>query len=336
VTESHPPVHQRALELLERAERVGGLGSWEWHPDSGELLWSENLYRLYGHEPGAVEPSTGVFLALVHPDDHERVAAALARRSVEGLAFRIVRPDGGIRHLQAAMAEGREGGWMVGSIQDVTERRRADREIAGHVAVAEALERWTGIDTSGPDLLARLGAAFDACCGRLWLPEEGELSVRAAWTAPGAELPPERADQALATAAWRRGTPGVTASRGAAQTSLTIPARTERDILAVAQLTVPEDIEAGERLLRTLTGIGSELGHFLQRRRGELSPGPLTPRELEVLQLAAHGASAREIAARLEISPATVKRHFESIYARLGVADRASAVATAMRRGFVE
>jgi hypothetical protein len=37
--------------LLERAEQVGGIGSWHWQIDSDELLWSDNLYRLYGLSP---------------------------------------------------------------------------------------------------------------------------------------------------------------------------------------------------------------------------------------------------------------------------------------------
>ena len=59
----------------------------------------------------------------------------------------------------------------------------------------------------------------------------------------------------------------------------------------------------------------------------------LTPREVQVLQLAARAYSAAEIAEALFLSPATVKRHFEGAYARLGVSDRAAAVAEAMRQG---
>ena len=61
------------------------------------------------------------------------------------------------------------------------------------------------------------------------------------------------------------------------------------------------------------------------------SAAPLTPRELEILELAAEGYNGPGIAAELVLSPATVRTHFEHIYAKLGVRDRASAVATAMR-----
>jgi two-component system nitrate/nitrite response regulator NarL len=88
-------------------------------------------------------------------------------------------------------------------------------------------------------------------------------------------------------------------------------------------------------LIRTLTGIGSELGRFLARRRAQLGPRPLSNRELEVLNLAAEGYSGPQIAEQLFLSPSTVKTHLEHIYEKLGVGDRASAVATALRTGLV-
>jgi DNA-binding NarL/FixJ family response regulator len=62
---------------------------------------------------------------------------------------------------------------------------------------------------------------------------------------------------------------------------------------------------------------------------------PLSPRELEVLGLIARGSTNREAAARLFISEATVKTHLLHIYGKLGVNDRAAAVATAFTRGLL-
>jgi PAS domain S-box-containing protein len=61
----------------------------------------------------------------------------------------------------------------------------------------------------------------------------------------------------------------------------------------------------------------------------------LTPREQEVLQLAAEGSSTSEIAAALVLSSGTVKTHFQHIYAKLDARDRAAAVATALRLGLI-
>src|SRR4051794_7755003 len=63
--------------------------------------------------------------------------------------------------------------------------------------------------------------------------------------------------------------------------------------------------------------------------------GPLSQRELEVLQLVAGGSTNREAAARLFITEATVKTHLLNTYAKLGVGDRAAAVAEAFNRGLL-
>jgi len=65
--------------------------------------------------------------------------------------------------------------------------------------------------------------------------------------------------------------------------------------------------------------------------------GPLiSPRESQVLRMIADGHSAPEIASRLFISPSTVKTHTKALFEKLGVSDRAAAVAEAMRRGLLE
>jgi len=72
------------------------------------------------------------------------------------------------------------------------------------------------------------------------------------------------------------------------------------------------------------------------RARAETSPRLLSDREMEVLRLTAEGHSAPEIGRRLYLSAATVKTHLQRIYEKLGVTDRAAAVAEAMRRGLLE
>lgn len=62
----------------------------------------------------------------------------------------------------------------------------------------------------------------------------------------------------------------------------------------------------------------------------------LTCRELEILELVADGYSTPAIAARLSVSPATIKAHLASLYEKLGVSDRAAAVAQGFRRGIID
>jgi two-component system nitrate/nitrite response regulator NarL len=77
------------------------------------------------------------------------------------------------------------------------------------------------------------------------------------------------------------------------------------------------------------------LAGALRARTAPAAP-VLTPRERAVLALAAEGRSTPEIAAHLRVASTTVKTHLQSVYAKFGVPDRTSAVATAMRRGLLE
>jgi two-component system nitrate/nitrite response regulator NarL len=72
------------------------------------------------------------------------------------------------------------------------------------------------------------------------------------------------------------------------------------------------------------------------RLREHESRPALSPREHEILELTANGLSAPDIARDLQISAATVKTHLRNIYEKLGVSERAAAVAEAMRRGLLE
>jgi two-component system, NarL family, nitrate/nitrite response regulator NarL len=89
-------------------------------------------------------------------------------------------------------------------------------------------------------------------------------------------------------------------------------------------------------LVQTMTAIGHELGEFWSRRRGQLAPPLLTPREIQVLELAALGQTVPQMAESLSISAATAKTHLENIYRKLQASDRSAAVARALRLGLID
>ncbi|MBI3574390.1 MAG: PAS domain S-box protein, partial [Gammaproteobacteria bacterium] len=122
---------------LANAQRLARLGNWDWNLDSGELHWSEETFRIFGLDPRTAVPAAEDFLKAIHPDDRERVRAA-AHRAIENNApfsieFRIVRPDGAERivHEEAEIARDKTGKAvrMLGTTQDVTERKQAEDKI---------------------------------------------------------------------------------------------------------------------------------------------------------------------------------------------------------------
>ena len=82
---------------------------------------------------------------------------------------------------------------------------------------------------------------------------------------------------------------------------------------------------------RLAAGLAGEI-----RRRAEPAGPVLSPREREVHNLIAKGSSVPAIAAELFLAPSTVKTHVQRLYEKLGVSDRAAAVAEAMRRKLLE
>jgi two-component system nitrate/nitrite response regulator NarL len=86
---------------------------------------------------------------------------------------------------------------------------------------------------------------------------------------------------------------------------------------------------------RLAPDVQAELVRQIQMRAVEDRP-VLSPREREVLVMIADGLSAPDVAGQLHVSPATVKTHLQSLYEKLGVSDRAAAVARAMRLGLLE
>jgi PAS domain S-box-containing protein len=360
------PDRGRQEALLESAERLAQMGSWEWIPDADELVWSDNLFRIFGLTPGEITPSLGSAFDQVHPDDRQRVeqqAELLRAGRMPPLEYRIVMPTGGVRHLRATVTvvEDEPGRPMriVGLVQDVTEARMAQRGLAAHAAVANALVEWESLEESSELLLGGIAEAMEVEIGVLWIPEGDVLACRGLWRADsieGAEfesvtrglryplgvgIPGRTWEERAATSFADPGSIVNRERREAAASAglrgaVAFPALIGNEVLAVLEFHSREEIELTERLAQALESIGHEIGRFLGRHRAELGTLSLTARELDVLRLAAQGHTRPEIAKSLGIGPATVKTHFEHIFEKLDVPDRAAAVAEALREGLIE
>jgi DNA-binding NarL/FixJ family response regulator len=248
---------------------------------------------------------------------------------------------------------------MIGTVQDVTERRQAERELAAHFAVSDALSDWQAGEPGVRRLLRDLAEALDYELGILWVPRGNVLIAWAIWQSTTLQEPElEPALRALRLSrgvgligtAWASGQPSHVSEvtdhaasvareivigsglRGA----LALPATHGDEVLAVLGFGARQEGALTDRFMRSVIGIGYEIGQSLERRRSELHPSLLTTRELEVLQLSATGHARRQIADRLQVSESTVKTHLEHIYTKLGVSDRASAVGEALRQGLIQ
>ncbi len=128
---------RRSEASLAEAQRIAHLGNWEWNLDSGEVRWSDEAYRIYGFEPGEIDPTYETFWNLVHPEDREYVREAIHAALHHGQPYdfehRIVRPDGETRTVSRQGEVARDATErpvrVVGTVLDITERRRAQEEV---------------------------------------------------------------------------------------------------------------------------------------------------------------------------------------------------------------
>jgi len=128
---------RRSEESLAQAQRVARLGNWDWNIATNGLDWSDEIYRIFGLAPQEFGATYPAFLERVHPDDRalvqEGVDKALRRERDYAIDHRIVLPDGSKRLVhERAVVEWDETGApvrMIGTVQDVTEARLAEREL---------------------------------------------------------------------------------------------------------------------------------------------------------------------------------------------------------------
>ncbi|HEU5448318.1 MAG TPA: EAL domain-containing protein, partial [Acidimicrobiia bacterium] len=131
-------------ERLAEAQRIAGIGSWDLDLGSETVIWSDEMYRIFGVDP-QFEPTFAGFMALVHPDDRATVTASLegAIACQEPFLFDYRVPvDGRVRWVRARgqliVDEVGEVAGMRGTCQDITERIEA-QEALSHNALHDPL-----------------------------------------------------------------------------------------------------------------------------------------------------------------------------------------------------
>ena len=119
--------------LLE-AQATAKIGSWDWNVETGELFWTDELYRIYGLDPQEGKISYELWQSLMHPEDAQYVNRIVGESLGSGQPFefdhRIIRPDGTVIWLNGrGKASRNEAGNVIrmnGTALDITERKNAE------------------------------------------------------------------------------------------------------------------------------------------------------------------------------------------------------------------
>jgi PAS domain S-box-containing protein len=128
---------RRSEAYLAEAQRLSHTGSWAWNVVTGEIFWSQEHFRIFGLDSEKATPTYEMFFQTVHPEDRtatkDNFERAVHERSACETEYRIVRPDGMIRHIHSIShpvfnASGNLVEY-VGTVIDITERKRAKKEL---------------------------------------------------------------------------------------------------------------------------------------------------------------------------------------------------------------
>jgi PAS domain S-box-containing protein len=142
---------RQSESYLAEAQRLSRTGSFGWRVATGEIIWSEETFRIFGY---AKAPSVRIEMVVqrIHPDDRARAQRTIDRATRDGKDFnheyRLLLPDGSVKHVHAtahAVPDESGGIEFVGAVTDVTARKRAEEKLLeaqaelAHVARVTAL-----------------------------------------------------------------------------------------------------------------------------------------------------------------------------------------------------
>jgi PAS domain S-box-containing protein len=180
---------EKSERLLREVQQLARVGSWEWDVLSDTVVWSEELYRIYGVSPRDFRATYEGFLKHLHPDDRERVREIVGRAYRTGEPFeydhRVVSPDGSVRLVHARGRVEMDGAGravrMVGTCQDITELKRTAEALLAAQRRYRALfeQSLAGVYRTTPE--GRILEANEAVARMLGYASPRELTGVPAW-----------------------------------------------------------------------------------------------------------------------------------------------------------
>src|SRR6266849_5163340 len=150
---------QRQEAYWAEAQRLSHTGSFGWKVSTGEIVWSEETFRIFQYDR-ATQPTVERALQRAHPEDAALLRETIERASQDGKDFqheyRLVMPDGLVKHVHVvARASSDASGELefVGAVMDVTDHQTARAALAGEKRLLEMIARGDA-----------LAAILDALC----------------------------------------------------------------------------------------------------------------------------------------------------------------------------
>ena len=263
-------------QQLAAAQRIAQIGSWSWDVAEDLVIWSDELCRILGVEPGTMATYAD-YLDRVHPDDRALAERTIAETAGDEYSFdhRVVRPDGDVRWIRGrgVIERGPDGlpVRMSGTAQDITELRAADEQLAEATRRLFLLQQMAmaanRADTLREALLMAgagvpLHTTWAAVCAYLYdVPGDPELLDLRGENA--VECDPDLAEQARATGEITVGTPPGLAGT---HTLVAMPVLLGGEVVCVVEL-LSDEVPPDENSHQLMAQIAHQLGVVAERER---------------------------------------------------------------------
>lgn len=122
----HRPMERAYQQRVDLALDTALIGTWEWDPVADHVIWSENFERVHGFERGAFGNSLDSYSTYMHPEDRDRVRAALQSCAAGGPAYRVeyrlITPSGEVHHVEASGRRVADTNRLIGVCRDISDR----------------------------------------------------------------------------------------------------------------------------------------------------------------------------------------------------------------------
>jgi PAS domain S-box-containing protein len=287
---------------LEEAQRLTHVGYWERDIDTDVITWSDEAYRIFGLERKEHVLHLSQLADFLHPEDKKKmvdaVNQALRGGSRYDVEYRVMRPSGEVRlvHSQGDITRDESGRprRMFGSVQDITERKRAEQRLVTQHRVTQLLSEAATLEEVAPKILESVCEFLSWDVGTLWNVdrEAGVLRCINVWHKKSIQVPEFEVTSRETTFVPGIGLPGRVwfqreplyipdvvrdanfprapiAARELLHAAFGFPILLGGEVLGVVEFFQREKREPDQESLAMTAALGSQIGQFIERKRAE-------------------------------------------------------------------
>jgi PAS domain S-box-containing protein len=169
---------QESKAKLEEAQRIAHVGYWEWDISTDRVNWSDETYRIYGLQPQERPMDLAAVREKIHPEDWQRALEAALGGAPFDVECRAFRPTGEVRIVVFQGDARRDASGkpyrMFGTVQDITDRKRAEEERREHLWFLESMDRINRAMQRTNDVEGMMSGVLEETlaifgCDRAWL-----------------------------------------------------------------------------------------------------------------------------------------------------------------------